>query len=74
MQFCVLMEKIDKRRNAKAKHLAFTYVTKNNEQEAIFVGADGCFFFLISLMLRTLERCFNAKIKVNQLTMLTVKQ
>lgn len=45
MQFCVLLEKIDKRIDAKGKHLAFTYVTKNNEQEAIFVGADECFYF-----------------------------
>lgn len=45
MQFCVLMKKIDKRRDAKGKHLAFTYVTKNNEREAIFVGADECFCF-----------------------------
>lgn len=66
MQFCVLMKKIDKRRDAKGKHLAFTYVTKNNEQEAIFVGADECFFFLISHMLQALERCITAEI-VNQL-------
>lgn len=39
------MKKIDKKRDANGKHLSFTYVTKNNEREAIFAGADECFSF-----------------------------
>lgn len=65
MQFCVLVrvcvcEKEQIRRDAKGKHLAFTYVTKNNGQEAIFIGADeGFFFFDFSYAAdkRTLHSC-----------------
>lgn len=69
MQFSVLVrvcvcEKEQIRRAPKGKHLAFTYVTKNNGQEAIFIGADewGFFFVMISHMLQIKELCILAKI------------
>lgn len=65
MQFCVLIqvcvcEKEQIRRDAKGKHLAFTYVTKNNGQEAIFIGADEwvfCTYFSYAADKRTLHSC-----------------